>query len=321
MAENNSSVTRPSTVCINNNVSMPVVPNNAHRRPVLVTPLSTPSTPVVSQRTYKALLKVMCKSGKGYKMFTLRNIDQRIKNCDQLKGLVRAQLKNELIGGDFDIGYISGSNMVSIRTQADFADVWVNIISGKNVILWCDGLKDTTKKKQKRCRDGNESDEEASVPPPKKKKAGQEEKEERVQSTIEKLRETHGSRFTPMQVRIWSEMITGGLHSSFEEPPTSSMFIRAGKGGNSKKKDDKNALSEAFTQAAEAILSAFSPRTLNGAGNVSSGSPAKIIEARSKCYKQLHDLSNLKESGVLTNEQYSEEKDAVLGILRKLKGD
>ena len=102
-----------------------------------------------------------------------------------------------------------------------------------------------------------------------------------------------------------------------KNPPTSSMFTRAGKGCPSKKKEDKNSLSEAVTQAAVAISSALSPRS--GSVSVSSGaSPAKVIEARSKCYKQLHDLSSLKESGVLTDDEYIYEKDAVLGILRKL---
>ena len=71
-------------------------------------------------------------------------------------------------------------------------------------------------------------------------------------------------------------MINGGLHSSFEEPPTSSML----------EKDAlqriKNSFSEAVTQAAVAISSALSPRS----GPVSV-SPAKVIEARFKCYKQL----------------------------------
>lgn len=73
------------------------------------------------------------------------------------------------------------------------------------------------------------------------------------------------------------------------------MFVKAGKGNNSKKKDE---WSEAFTQAAVAISSALSPRSVTA--NAPSGtSPAKLIEARSKCYKQLNDLCSLKESGVL----------------------
>ena len=52
--------------------------------------------------------------------------------------------------------------------------------------------------------DENESDEDTSQtakrPSVKKRKTVQEEREERVQSTIEKLKEMHGAGFTPMQI-------------------------------------------------------------------------------------------------------------------------
>ena len=68
---------------------------------------------------------------------------------------------------------------------------------------------------------------------PQKKKSRQEEKEELVESTIKKLKEKHGTRFTPMQVRIWSEMIAGDLYVSLDDPPKTSMFARAGGEGSS----------------------------------------------------------------------------------------
>ena len=82
-------------------------------------------------------------------------------------------------------------------------------------------------------------------------------------STMEELKEKHGTLITPMQLRIWSESVVGGIHSSLEEPPTSSMFVRAGKGTTSKKKEQSNSagVSEAIAQAALAFFSAFSPHT------------------------------------------------------------
>ncbi len=90
------------------------------------------------------------------------------------------------------------------------------------------------------------------------------------------------------------------------------MFTRAGK-----PKED-NGLSEAFTQAAVANHQPFLLVYFRTSGT--GASPAKIIEAQSKCYKQLHDLSSLKELGVLTSEEYSDEKDAALRVLKNLKG-
>ena len=48
------------------------------------------------------------------------------------------------------------------------------------------------------------------------------------------------------------------------------------------------------------------------------GSPAKLIESRSKLYKQLSELQNLKSMGVLTDTEYIEEKETIMGLLGKL---
>ena len=106
----------------------------------------------------------------------------------------------------------------------------------------------------------------------------------------------HGFQFTPMQIRIWSEMLVGGIHCSLDNPPVSAMFVRAGKGTNSKKKEGSSSnMTDALTSAAVAISSALSPCTTPTAGHKtgSGSSPARIIESRSKCYKQLHDLNSL----------------------------
>jgi len=66
----------------------------------------------------------------------------------------------------------------------------------------------------------------------------QEEREEQVKDTIDKLREKHGTRYSPMQIRIWSEMIQGGIDSSLTDCHTSSMFVRAGGETGAGRKDD-----------------------------------------------------------------------------------
>ena len=76
-----------------------------------------------------------------------------------------------------------------------------------------------------------------------------------MQTTMEQLKEKHGTVYTPMQLRIWSESIVGGIHSSSEEAPTSLMFAKVGKGPAKKK--EQSSMSEALTQAAHAISMAF----------------------------------------------------------------
>lgn len=149
--------------------------------------------------------------------------------------------------------------------------------------------------------------------------SAQEEREEKVQSILRKQKDKHGTSFTPMQFRIWSEMHVGGIHSSLEDPPTSSMFVRAGTG---KKKDEGNmSMAEALTQAAVAISSTLSPRSSLPSSQPTGTSPAKLIDSRSKCYKQLSELNSLKASGILTEDEYAEEKESVMSLLRKLKAN
>ena len=195
-------------------------------------------------------------------------------------------------------------------------------------MLWCDGQKVRATLTSYRRRRDQESDGDEDEEPEictkswkkKTKTAVQEEREEKVQSILRKLKEKHGTLYTPMQCRIWSEMIVGGIHTSLEDPPTSSMFARAGSG--KKKEEGNKSMAEALTQAAVAISSALSPRPSVSSVSPShrmGHSPSKMIDSRSKCYKQLSDLNNLKLSGVLTDDEYAEEKESVLSMLRKFK--
>ena len=168
----------------------------------------------------KVILKAVPKTGKNYKLFSLRSINcNKVVSHDDLKDVIRKQLQDD-IQRDFDIGVVSGSNVISIRTQADLSEFWSDIRKKKNLLLWCDGLRNNLEgthhvagnKRSKRCleldqSEGSESNEEihATFKKPgskKKKKTAQEEKEERVQSCKKELKEKHGTSFTPMQYRI-----------------------------------------------------------------------------------------------------------------------
>ena len=227
-------------------------------------------------------------------MFTLRNVNTgQVVSREDVKCVIKTQLQGDIVAGEFDVGIVSSASVISIRSEADVKELWADIQMGKKTILWCDGLKEkptesvtnVRRKKRKGSSDmelqldENESDEDTSQtakrPSVKKRKILQEEREERVQSTIEKLKEKHGAGFTPMQIRIWGELVAGDLHSSLDEPPKPSMFVRAGSGGSvGKKKNDSNSLTEAVTQAAVAISSVLSPRS-NPPSTGTTCSPAK----------------------------------------------
>jgi len=95
------------------------------------------------------------------------------------------------------------------------------------------------------------------------------------------------------------------------------MFARAG-GGTPNRRSDQG-VAAALTRVANQISGALSP-VPTSSHSTTGTSPAKIIENRSKCYKQLSELNNLKAAGVLTEEEYQLEKEAVMTTLKTLVG-
>ena len=102
-----------------------------------------------------------------------------------------------------------------------------------------------------------------------------------------------------MQYRIWGEMVGGGLHSSLDDPRNTSMFARAGGSTPNCKGSDQS----------------FDLLPIRYHESVPT-SPAKLIENRSRCYRQISELNNLKIAGVLTEEEYQMEKHAVMATLK-----
>ena len=132
-----------------------------------------------------------------------------------------------------------------------------------------------------------------------------------MKATIATLSEKHGNSYTPMQYRVWAEMHLGGVHPSLDTSPTTTMFSRAG-GASSTKKKSGNADVAHVVSAISDLTSALSP------GSGTRSSPAKLIDNRTKCYKQLLDLKSLFDSNVLSEEEYSSERSVILGVLNKL---
>ena len=97
-----------------------------------------------------------------------------------------------------------------------------------------------------------------------------------------KLKEKHGDKYTPVQLNCWAHMIHTHKHDSMEEPPNKSFFG---------KKKPSNAAS--------------------AGGCVS---PGKRISLRSECINQLDKWHQLKERGVISNEEYEELHKTILTV-------
>ena len=210
------------------------------------------------------------------KVFTLRNVSPLV-TCCQLKSLIKTQLKDE-IKDRFDIGFVQGTSVVMIRNEEDLKDVWSSLTAakGEKVLLWCDGLKVSCKTKSRNYQsdiDYDDSDEDTCTIRPKKKKSKKSsEKDDLILEQIEQLKGLHGERYTPMQYRIWSEMLSGGVHTSFDYPPNTSMFSRAGSGKETKVTSSKTT-SDTLAQALTTVLTSKQS---------SVSTPEKVIDGRSK---------------------------------------
>ena len=126
---------------------------------------------------------------------------------------------------------MQGTNGVRVRTKDDLLEMWSDIRKQRSCTLWCDGLVEFGSKcsksniRRKHASD-DESEEELPRSRKKKKKAAN---EDRVQEVVDNLRSKQGSKFTTLQLRIWAELISSGLCTSTDEPPSNnSMFQRAG---------------------------------------------------------------------------------------------
>ena len=247
----------------------------------------------------------------------MRNVNTiLIQSPEVLKKEIQKQLKDDILSDmeRFDIGYLAGTNVVHIRNPQDLLDIWNEIRQGQKHILWCNGLNEAESKKRS-SSEVYDSDEDSEMQKCKKKRKA-DDKEERVSQILDQLKKKHGDTFTSFQLRIWSEMVVGGIYVSLDNPPKTSMFVRAG-GGSKGKKNDGISLSDAVGQISTAITS-LSPTPKTPVLPAAVGSPAKSIDNRSKCYKQLNELNGLKMAGVLSVKEFDAEKTLILNVLKKL---
>ena len=188
---------------------------------------------------------------KDPKTFTLRNINTAVINTPRLlKCEIWKQFKEDIVGADFEVGYVHSSTLVTFRKPTDLVEIWNDIRGGQKHVLWCDGLKVRRKKSNAQLCDDSEDDSESHKGVKKRKVV--DDKEERVGRAFEQLKEKHGENYTQFQLRIWSEMYVSGIYSSLEDPHNTSMFIRAGGGDKTKK---RSSLSVAITEISAAISS------------------------------------------------------------------
>ena len=240
-----------------------------------------------------------------HKTFVLRDIDiKKIDNIRSLKQQILDQFGNEFVDEDlnFNIGYHKGTTRIWIRTESDLGEL-LRIMQSKSPTLWCDGVEQQKRKKRSKLpalEGSSDSDnDQHSQTAKKKRKTANEDKESRVDDTMDKLREKHGTKWSNIQYRVWAETMVGGRHTSYDHPPKGAYFKRSkGSQGTASPPGDSSEDQGAKSSAAM--------------------TPVKAAQLNSMYIKQIGELHSLLDLGAITSEDFLKQKNAILDLMNNL---
>ena len=184
---------------------------------------------------------------------------------------------------------------------------------GSKVNLWCEA------------KAKNENDENDMPPVAKKKKTSHEtvDHEDEIDTIFHQLREKHPKMDAP-KLRLWAKLIQTHRHESYDEPPQIPLIT----GSATASKPKRESIGEALTGAAVALAKALKPpttscnspvRATQASDEMKKISPLKVTVIRRSCLEDLKKLKELFEDGVLTETEFTEEKQHILATLKGIK--
>lgn len=147
----------------------------------------------------------------------------------------------------------------------------------------------------------HEANNEENEPPSKKQK---------VTETIETLKEMYGITYTNFQYKLWAEMYTYGSHPHLDEPPSAAMFNR------DTKRSHGHGQTDVIMSVMDKLCTALTPEANN---TQPYSSPVRKADLRSTYMKQLNELKMLHDTKILTDEEYMEQRDELVELMRQLK--
>ena len=131
-------------------------------------------------------------------------------------------------------------------------------------------------------------------------------KEKDLEEGIQMLQSIYGDDYDCGQCRLWARMIKNNQWKDFNSPPNVPMITekvsRKDKSGTSTNEVDT------IATAAVAIIKEIKGDATKGMGTSGVMSPGKKVELRSQYLKQVTDIQNPKDEGVLTLEEFQAEQ-------------
>ena len=250
-----------------------------------------------------------------YKMFVLRKVCMdKMDSPDKLKDLIIDQCGDAVTKCNLEIGYFRRSKKFWLNNRLDMNDFWELILKGESITLWC---VETTEHSRKRTQPDASEDEYRERP---KKLSKVEERKSEAEKFEKVLSEKHGDKFSPFQYKLWAEMYVGKTHQSLEEPPAAAMFKRDTK--QPKKRPDLSTTSvDGVLTVMNTLCQALATANKQTEAPAPSPtfSPMKRAQLRSTYLKQLSELRDLHDAGVLHQDEYEEQRSDIVNLMRQLK--
>ena len=125
------------------------------------------------------------------------------------------------------------------------------------------------------------------------------------------------------KLRLWAKLIHTGRHDDYVTPPNIPLIT--GKTATPQK-HRTDEIADVVAGAATAVIKAINqsqPQTppkscSTNDQHVKKISPLKVVTLRRSCLDDLRRVKDLYEENVLTNEEFSDEKQRILGMLKGL---
>ena len=192
-----------------------------------------------------------------------------------------------------------------VEDDKDLDAMYKSFKDSSEITLWCEGpTSEEQGPKRGKKRKADDSRDSGSS----KRSA----REESIDEIVETLREKHGESFSGPQYRMWARMKLNGQHSSLDQPPPYPLF----NGGTTKPSKRTESLSDALTSAATAVAGIL--KGTEPPSNSATMSPGKRARVSGLYLEQLERLKTLEQSGVLTSQEFEEQKSFALKNIREL---
>ena len=239
------------------------------------------------------------------------NVDKKFATCKELKLKLIETFEEKLPNfSELQCGYFEKGSKCWTENDDDLEAMYKTFNSCDEITIWCEGRpseeqqrkKDAGKKRKLEDADNNDTTSKRAA------------KEKKLEEIVQTLRDKHGENYcSGPHLRIWARMYMNAQHSSLDNPPNNPIFSNYGS-----KAPKKESLSDALTSAATAIVGMLKGDASTTMEPAATMSPGKRARVSGQYLEQLERLKTLQSSGVLTDEEFEEQKAYALKNIRQL---